>query len=149
MSQSDDLDKRLAEINQIFHQSGQENFVKLNNLVEDIYLRNSINARYIQFCNNNNYKHKKKICVLLMKFDIRNGLTWTTCLNQSLKVLPDIQTLKVRYRVFRFIYSGSSFSQIIYTKSILVILGSLVELYFIAVFKLTLVYQTTTRTIST
>ena len=95
MSESDDMEKRLAEIHQKFHRSDQENFLKLKDLTNHIYLRRSINALYINFCNNNNSKPNKKICISLMKFDIRNGLTWTTCLNESLRELPDTQTLKV------------------------------------------------------
>ena len=95
MDDFDDFSTLLSELCQIFNKSGHEKFMEVEELVDDIYLQRSINARYIEFCNNKSYRNKKKISISLMKFDIRNGLTWTTCFLQSLRKLPDNQSLKV------------------------------------------------------
>ena len=95
MNDLNTLNLRTKEIYDVFNSSQHKNFVKTYNLTEEIYRKRSLIALYIDFCNDHHFKQDKKTSLFLMKFDIKNGLTWTTCLTRCLYSLPDIQCLKV------------------------------------------------------
>ena len=99
MNDSDTVNLRTKEIHEAFNGSKHKTFVKTYNLKNDIYIKRSLIARYIDFCNDNQLKQDKKISRFLIKFDIRNGLTWNTCLTACLLSLPDIQCLKVEIAI--------------------------------------------------
>ena len=95
MSDSDDLNKNLNEIYQVLKRPGHEKFLETCNLADQIRRKKSLTALYIVFCNDSGLKQDKKTSLWFMKFDVKNGFTWTTCLADSLYALPEIQCLKV------------------------------------------------------
>ena len=97
MSDSDDLNKRVQEINQVFTRNGQAKFLETYNIAVKISTKTCLMALYISFCNAFGFKADKKTSLFLMKFDIKTGFTWTTCLAESLFALPNIQILKVTF----------------------------------------------------
>ena len=95
MSDLDDLNKHLKEIYQVLIRHGHEKFLETCDVADQISRKKSLTATYIIFCNESGLKQDKKISLWFMKFDVRNGFTWTTCLADSLVALPEIQCLKV------------------------------------------------------
>ena len=96
---SDDLNKRLNEISQIFIRNGQAKFLETHNIENIINAKRSISlmSRYTDFCNEFGIKQDKKTSLLLMKFDIKTRFTWTTLLHACLYELPAINILKVTF----------------------------------------------------
>ena len=95
MRDLDDLNKHLNEIYQVLIRHGHEKFLETCNLADHISRKKCLTALYIDFCNESGLKQDKKISLWFMKFDVKNGFTWTTCLADSLDALPEIQCLKV------------------------------------------------------
>ena len=121
MNDSDDLDKHVNEIYQVLNQNDHAKFYDIYDVADHVGRKESLSALYVFFCNDSGIKQDKKISLFLMKFDVKNGLTWTTCLADNLVALPEIQCLKVDFfyapveENFNF-----SFFRSLCTKSILV-----------------------------
>ena len=97
MSDLDDLNKRVEEIYQVLIQNGQAEFLETYNIADKISRKVCLIALYTDFSNENGIKQDKQTSLLLMKFDIKNGFTWTTCLLHCLFQLPEIKILKVTF----------------------------------------------------
>ena len=97
MSDFDDLNNSVQEINQVFIRNGQAKFLDIYDIVLEISRQRCLIALYISFCNEFEIKQDKQTSLFLMKFDVQNGYTWTTCLAQSLFALPNIRILKVNF----------------------------------------------------
>lgn len=97
MSDFDDLNNCVQEINQVFIRNGQAKFLDIYDIVVEISRNRCLMALYISFCNEFEIKQDKQTSLFLMKFDVQNGYTWTTCLAQSLFALPSIRILKVTF----------------------------------------------------
>ena len=91
----DDLKKSIAGIRQELTRSGHKKFLESYDLAYEINRRESLLGLYIDFCNENEIKQDKKNYLFLLKFDIKNGITWTECLRGLLLSIPDIHSLKV------------------------------------------------------
>ena len=120
MSGLDDLDKHVNEIYQVLNRNGHAKFSDTYDLADFIILKESLSALYTFFCNNFGIKQDKKISLFLMKFDVKNGFTWTTCLAENLVFLPEIQCLKVDFFDVLVINFNFSCSRSLCTKSILI-----------------------------
>ena len=92
-----DLEKHVSEIYQVLIQNGHEKFLRACNLADKIRKKESLTAFFIVYCNEFSIKQDKKTSLYLMKSDLKNGFTWTTCLAHTLVALPDIQCLKVGF----------------------------------------------------
>ena len=93
------LEKHVNEIYQVLIRNDHEKFLGACNVADQIRRKESLTALFIAYCNEFGIKQDKKISLYLMKSDIKNGFTWTTCLAHTLIALPDIQCLKVEFYV--------------------------------------------------
>ena len=94
---SDEFKRRANNIYELLIRNGHTNSWRLlkNDLTDTIRRRGSVMAFYIASCNEFGIKHDKKTSLSLIKFDLKNGLTYTTCLAECLFFLPDNRCLKV------------------------------------------------------
>ena len=117
MNDSDDLDKHVNEIHQVLNQNDYAKFYDIYDVADHVGRKESLSALYVFFCNDSGIKQDKKISLFLMKFDVKNGLTWTTCLADNLVALPEIQCLKVDLFMLQFVKTSISAFFEVYAQS--------------------------------